>query len=206
MAFYETEGAQGISNLMETIKYIPDDTLAIVDAKRSDIGNTSTAYAKALFDTYGADAATINPYMGYDTIDPYLEYDDKGIILLCRTSNLGARDFQDHGNPKLFIEVARKAREWNKKGNIGVVVGATYPDDLKTVRSVIGDEMPILIPGIGVQGGDISDAVNHGANGSGMRAIINSSRGIIFASKYDNYAEAAGKKAHQLNEDINRYR
>ncbi len=205
IAFYEVEGAQGIQNLIDTIEYIPEGILAIIDAKRSDIGNTATAYARALFETYGADAATVNPYMGYDTIEPFMEHTDKGVIVLCKTSNLGAKDFQDFGGG-LFREVALKVGEWNTNTNLGVVVGATHPEDLKIVRGIIGEDMPILIPGIGVQGGDIEDAVKFGANSSGMRAIINSSRGIIFASKYDNYADAAGKKALQLKESINRYR
>src|SRR4030065_103197 len=154
LAFYEASGIEGLKVLQKTIEYIPDDIPIIGDGKRGDIGNTARAYAKALFVTFGCDAATVSPYLGFDSVEPFIDYKDKGIFILCRTSNPGAVDFQSlvnaQGRP-LYESVARKAREWDIRGNIGLVVGATYPDELKAIRHMC-PEMPLLIPGIGAQG------------------------------------------------------
>jgi orotidine-5'-phosphate decarboxylase len=211
LAFYEARGDEGIDALKRTVKYIPAGIPVIADAKRADIGNTSRAYAIALFDVLGFAAATVNPYLGYDAIEPFLQYKDKGIIILCRTSNAGAKDFQSllcqtaEGLRPLFEIVAEKAREWNTNHNIGLVVGATYPDELKTIRRM-NPEMPLLIPGIGAQGGDVATTVKNGTSPRGDKAIINSSRGIIHVSQGPDFAEAARKAAMTLRDEINRYR
>jgi orotidine-5'-phosphate decarboxylase len=211
LAFYEAMGDEGSEALKRTVKYIPPEIPIIADAKRGDIGNTSRAYAIALFDILGFDAATVNPYLGFDAVEPFIQYQDKGIFILCRTSNAGAADFQSlrcetsQGLKPLFEIVADKAQIWNKYGNIGLVVGATYPDELKIIRKQ-HPEMPILIPGIGAQGGDVALTVQNGVSREGHRAIINSSRQILYASKGKDFAEAARKAALKLRDDINNYR
>jgi orotidine-5'-phosphate decarboxylase len=211
LAFYEAMGDTGSEALKRTVKCIPPAIPVIADAKRGDIGNTSRAYAIALFDVLGFDAATVNPYLGFDAIEPFIEYRDKGIFILCRTSNAGATDFQSlrcetpQGYKPLFEIVADKAQAWNKNGNIGLVVGATYPDELKTIRKQ-HPEMPILIPGIGAQGGDVALTVQNGASREGRRAIINSSRQILYASKGKDFAEAARQATLKLRDEINKYR
>jgi orotidine-5'-phosphate decarboxylase len=210
-AFYEAMGEEGMKALRRTLRYIPAGIPVIADAKRADIGNTSKAYASALFDILGFDAATVNPYLGFDAIEPFIEYREKGIIILCRTSNSGAKDFQSlrcetpSGQRPLFEIVAKKAEEWNIYGNVGLVVGATYPEELKTVREQ-HPEMPFLIPGVGAQGGDVELTVRYGVDAQGEKAIINSSRQILYASKGKDYAEAAGKAALTLRDEINKYR
>ena len=207
LAFYEALGTEGLTILEETIRYIPGDIPVIGDAKRGDIGNTAKAYAKALFAVFGFDAATVNPYLGFDSIEPFIRYQDEGVFILCRTSNRGATDFQNlctDGLP-LYEAVARKAKEWNIYGNIGLVVGATYPDDLKKVRSIC-PEMPLLIPGIGAQGGDLASTVHYGVDAQGDKAIINVSRQILYASKDKDFAEAARNMAEKIRTQINDYR
>ena len=171
LAFYEALGNDGLDALRQTIERIPDNIPVIGDAKRGDIGNTARAYARALFDGLNFDAATVNPYLGFDSIKPFIEYQDKGVFILCRTSNAGALDFQslrceaemlpglesERSYRPLFEIVALKARHWNIYGNIGLVVGATYPEELRLIRSS-HPGMPLLIPGIGAQGGDLADA------------------------------------------------
>jgi orotidine-5'-phosphate decarboxylase len=211
MAFYEAMGEEGMEVLKKTVKCVPSHIPVIGDAKRGDIGNTSKAYAKELFEIFGFDAATVNPYLGFDAIEPFLQYEDKGCLILCRTSNAGAKDFQSQrcetptGLRYLYEIVAEKAAEWNTRGNIGIVVGATYPDELKAIRSQHPD-MPILIPGIGAQGGDVALTVKNGVSPQGDKAIINSSRQIIYASKSPDFAEAARKAAITLRDQINKYR
>jgi orotidine-5'-phosphate decarboxylase len=207
LAFYEAMGSEGIAILEKTIKHVPGDVAVIGDAKRGDIGNTARAYARALFSILGFDAATVNPYLGYDSIEPFISYQDKGVFILCRTSNKGAADFQDlrtDGLP-LYEIVANKAREWNIHGNIGLVVGATYPEELKRVRSMCPD-MPLLIPGVGAQGGDLASAVGYGVDARGEKAIINVSRQILYASREKNFALAARNVAEKLRNQINEYR
>ena len=210
MAFYESIGVDGIKLLMETINYIPKDIPTILDGKRGDIGNTAKYYASEIFELYGADATTVNPYMGIDSIGPFLKYKDRCTFVLCRTSNPSANDFQDlivsRDNLPIYQIVARKIKEWNKIGNCGAVVGATYPEELKIVRSILGDEIPILIPGVGKQGGDLERAVRYGTNSNGKNAIINSSRSIIYASSGKDFAREARRSAEKLKNDINLFR
>ncbi len=210
IAFYEALGSAGPDVLKRTRDYIPGDIPVIIDAKRGDIGNTARAYAKSLFDYYGCDAATVNPYLGYDALEPFIEYRDRGIFVLCRTSNKGAVDFQsltietDGGPSMLFEVVAAKVNEWNKYGNLGLVVGATYPDELMKIRQSY-PEMPLLIPGVGAQGGELAQVVSYGADAGRQRTIINSSRQIIYASKGRDFARAAGHAAKELRDKINEY-
>ncbi|MGA2671251.1 MAG: orotidine-5'-phosphate decarboxylase [Dehalococcoidia bacterium] len=207
LAFYEALGTEGLAILEKTVKYIPGDIPVIGDAKRGDIGNTARAYARALFSVLDFDAATVNPYLGFDSVEPFINYQDKGIFILCRTSNRGAADFQDlhtNGLP-LYQAVAQKAKEWNIHGNIGLVVGATYPEELKKVRSIC-PEMPLLIPGIGAQGGDLASAVGYGVDSRGEKAIINVSRQILYASKEKDFAQAARNVAEKIRSQINDYR
>lgn len=208
MAFYETLGLEGHELLVKTIAYIPDDIVVILDGKRNDIGNTARKYAQALFDTLHADAVTVNPYLGFDGISPFLAYEDKCSFILCRTSNPSAVDFQDLTVEKtpLYEKVARKIREWNTHGNCGAVVGATYPKELKAIRKILGDDVPLLIPGIGKQGGDVQQTITHGTNTKGEMAIINSSRGIIYAGKDERFAQTARDEALRLRDEINTYR
>jgi orotidine 5'-phosphate decarboxylase subfamily 2 len=208
MAFYETAGKKGNDALEKTIQYIPHNILIVLDGKRNDIGNTAQKYAQSLFDTLKADAITINPYLGKDGVSPFLEYTDKCSFILCRTSNPSAGDFQDLlvSSTPVYQIVAKKIREWDANKNCGAVVGATYPEELKTVRTILGDEIPILIPGIGKQGGDIEKTVRNGANARGEMALINSSREIIFASEQQDFAEQSRKKAEWLRNHINKYR
>jgi len=206
LAFYEALGIEGLTILHRTIEQIPGDIPIIGDAKRGDIGNTAKAYAKALFSVFGFDAATVNPYLGLDSIEPFISYQDKGIFILCRTSNPGASDFQNlctDGLP-LYEVVAQKAKEWNVYGNIGLVVGATYPEELKKVRSIC-PEMCLLIPGIGAQGGDLASEVNYGVDARGKRAIIAVSRQILYASKGKDFARAARDMAEKIRNQINSY-
>ena len=207
LAFYEALGTQGLAILEKTVKNVPGDIPVIGDAKRGDIGNTAKAYAKALFSVLGFDAATVNPYLGFDSIEPFISYQDKGVFILCRTSNKGATDFQNlrtNGLP-LYETVAHKAQEWNIHGNIGLVVGATYPEELKKVRSIC-PEMPLLIPGIGAQGGDLASAVGYGVDARGEKAIINVSRQILYASKEKDFAQAARNVAEKIRQQINDHR
>jgi orotidine-5'-phosphate decarboxylase len=210
IAFYEALGAAGMDALKHTRTYIPENIPVIIDAKRGDIGNTATAYARGLFDYYGFDAATVNPYLGYDALEPFIKYRDRGIFVLCRTSNPSAVDFQSllfetgTGPRRLFEIVAEKVSQWNKHGNLGLVVGATFPGELKLVRQSYPD-MPLLIPGVGAQGGELSQVVSCGADAAHNRTIINSSRQILYASRGKDFAAAAGRAAKDLRDRINEY-
>ena len=180
----------------------------ILDAKRGDIGSTAEQYAVEAFERFKADAVTVNPYMGRDSVDPYLAYPDKGVILLCRTSNAGGSDLQflNVGGEKLYERVARLAAEtWNTTGQIGLVVGATFPAEIARVREIVGD-MPLLVPGIGAQGGDIEATVKAGRTKAGTGLMINSSRAILYAGKDENFAAAARKVAQETRDAINLYR
>ena len=180
----------------------------ILDAKRGDIGSTAEQYAAEAFERYGADAVTLNPYMGRDSAAPFLQYNDRGCVFLCHTSNPGARDFQEllvDGEP-LYQRIARTiADDWNADGNCALVVGATFPEELKVIRGIVGD-MPLLIPGIGAQGGDIEAVVRNGKTADGTGLVVNSSRGILYASCGAGYAEAAADAARDLRDAINRFR
>jgi len=210
-AFYEAMGNDGLDALKRTVEYVPEAIPTIADAKRGDIGNTSKAYAEAIFSHFKFDATTVSPYLGFDSVEPFIQYHDKGILILCRTSNAGAVDFQslicevENKKLPLFEIVALKAQQWNTHGNIGLVVGATYPEELKLIRQSHPD-MPLLIPGIGAQGGDLATTVRYGVDAQGERAIINSSRQIIYASGEKNFAVAARRAALTLREQINQER
>ena len=209
IAYYAAAGRE--RDLELTISYIHENAPGvpvILDAKRGDIGSTAEMYAAEAFDRYGADAVTVNPYMGTDTLAPFLSRADKGVVVLCRTSNPGGDDFQNltSDGKTLYARVAHKAtHEWNENGNVLLVVGATYPEELQEIRGIVGN-MPLLVPGIGAQGGDVERAVTCGkcSNGAGM--VINSSRGIIYAGKGADFADAARANALELRDDINAYR
>lgn len=210
-AYYEAQGTDGITALKKTIEYVnqtyPEIPL-IDDAKRADIGSTSQQYAKAIFDYLEFDAVTVNPYLGFDAIEPFLQYKDKGIIILCRTSNPGAADFQDlvvEGEP-LYIRVAKKVMEWNKKhNNCLMVVGATWPKQLKEIRTLAAD-MFFLVPGLGAQGGDLKETLMNGLTQEKSGLILNASRAIIYASVNEDFAQKAREKAQDLRDSINQYR
>jgi len=210
LAFYEALGEAGMEALRQTLEHIPADVPTIADGKRNDIGNTAAAYASAIFTNLGFDAMTVDPYLGSDSVAAYAAYQDKGVFVLCRTSNPGAADFQDlacrYGNETLplYQVVARKVEEWNTAGNLGLVVGATYPEELGIIRAN-HPGMTFLVPGIGAQGGDIAGTVANGADARGRGMVINSSRQILYASTGKDFAEAARRAAEQLRDDINRY-
>jgi orotidine-5'-phosphate decarboxylase len=180
----------------------------ILDAKRGDIGSTAERYAVEAFDRYGADAVTLNPYLGRDSVQPFLDRADKGAVLLCRTSNPGARDFQDldcAGRP-LYQRVAETvARDWNGHGNCLLVVGATWPKELAEVRALVGD-LPFLVPGIGAQGGDVGAVLAHGRGTDSPALVISSSRAILYAGSGEDFADAAHAAARELRDEINRQR
>ncbi len=201
-------GEAQLQRLVAHINASHPDVPVILDAKRGDIGSTAEQYAVEAFDRFGADAVTLNPYMGRDSAQPFLQRGDRGCVFLCHTSNPGARDFQEllvDGAP-LYQHIARTiASEWNADGNCALVVGATFPEELKVIRGIVGD-MPLLIPGIGAQGGDVEATVRNGRTTDGTGLMINSSRGILYASQAADYAEAAGTAARALRDQINRYR
>jgi len=182
----------------------------VLDAKRGDIGSTAQQYAREAYERYGADAVTVNPYMGFDSIEPYLDWRDRGVIVLCRTSNPGGSDLQFlniDGEP-LYLRVAEKvARDWNAHGQCGLVVGATYPKELAAVRARVGDAMPLLVPGIGAQGGDVHATVAAGRNAADTGMMINSSRAILYADSQGdlqgNWRQAASEAARATRDTIN---
>ena len=204
IAHYASEAAE--EELMATIEYIQDLGIPVLlDAKRGDVGSTAEMYARELFERYGADAATVNPYLGKDSMDPYLNYADRGVFVLCRTSNPGGSDLQNltlSTGDKLYEHVARQARDhWNENGNVGLVVGATRPEELKSIREICG-EMTFLLPGVGAQGAVISEMMGAG-QGGGM--LISSSRAVLYASDGDDFEEAARRVAIETRDEINRY-
>lgn len=177
----------------------------ILDAKRGDVGSTAEMYAREAFERYQADAVTVNPYLGFDSLQPFLDFADKGVIVLCRTSNPGARDLQDivSDGSKLYELVAEKAaRDWNANGNVLLVVGATYPQELRQIRAIVGD-MPILVPGVGAQGGDVAAVLANGATADGTGLVISSSRAVLYAGGGEDYALAARAAALKLRDEIN---
>ena len=202
-AFYEARGNQGMKELKMTMDYLIENhpnIFTILDAKRADIGNTNNGYVTAIFDWLGFDAVTLHPYLGEEALTPFLDRKDKGSIILCRTSNLGASELQDlvvEGKPIWQILAERVSEVWNKNNNCMLVVGATYPEEMKKIRSVIGD-MTFLVPGMGAQGGSVEEVMKAGLNSEGLGLIINSSRGIIFA-------ENPKEEARKLCEEIRKY-
>ncbi len=206
IAYFAARRAEDqLEALIEHIHARHPGTPVVLDAKRGDIGSTAEQYAVEAFERFKADAITVNPYMGRDSVDPYLAYPDKGVILLCRTSNPGGSDLQflDVGGLKLYEHVARLvAEEWNASGNCGLVVGATFPAEIARVRELTGD-MPLLVPGIGAQGGDIAATLAAGRSTKGAGLMINSSRAILYVGKDEHFAAAARQVALDTRDAIN---
>ncbi len=214
-AFYAAERAE--DQLELTIRYIRErfpNVYIILDSKRGDIGNTAEMYAKEAFVRYGADAVTVNPYLGGDSLAPFLKDPQRAAVILCRTSNAGAKDIQDlkSGGRPLYETIAEKAaREWNERKNVLLVVGATYPQEMKAIREIAGD-IPFLVPGIGAQGGDVAAVMEQGKTAHGSPGlIISASRSVLYASSGagtsgEDFQEAAGKEAKRLRDEINQYR
>ncbi|MBF6590794.1 MAG: orotidine-5'-phosphate decarboxylase [Ktedonobacterales bacterium] len=241
-AFFEAHGPAGMRALQRIIAFIHDrysEVPVLLDAKRGDVGSTSQAYARAAFEVYDADAITLQPYLGAEALRPFLERADRGLFILCRTSNPRAGEFQDlrvsrdlgqtspHAGasldstasslrpvpsdqseppPPLYLYLARRVAEtWNGQGNCGLVVGATYPRELAAVRAAVGD-LPILVPGIGAQGGAIAASVRAGRDSRGHGLLLSASRGVLYASTGPDYAEAARREATRLRDEIERAR
>lgn len=206
IAYFASRGAEEeLEGIIEYIHQNYPDIPVVLDAKRGDIGSTAKHYAKEAFERFKADAVTLSPYMGFDSVEPYLEYRDKGAILLCRTSNRGGNDIQMlqvDGKP-IYQRVAELASgPWNLNGQLGLVVGATYPNEIAQVRAIVGD-MPLLVPGVGAQGGDINACVNAGMTADRCGMMINSSRAILYASSGEDFREAAANVAKQTRDAIN---
>ena len=209
LAFFEALGAEGLDALAKTVGFARDAGIPVIgDSKREDIGNTSRLYASRLFDTLGFDAVTVNPYMGYDSVSPFLDYKDRGVIILCRTSNPGAADFQlqtvvsDGRQMPLFELAARTALKWDQHGNIGLVVGATDASAITSVRRIC-PAMPLLVPGVGPQAGELEASVRAGVDASGGNVMINSSRQVLYASREADFAQASRRAAQELRDKIN---
>lgn len=206
IAYYAALGAE--KQLEMTIDYIHGNypqIPVILDAKRNDIGSTAEMYAIEAFKRYKADALTVNPFMGSDTLDPFLSYEDKGVIVLCKTSNPGSDDFQNQliNTQPLYMLIAEKAqKQWNKNGNVCLVVGATYPQEMKAIREA-APSIPFLVPGIGAQGGDVESVMKNGSDSDGAGLIINSSRAIIHAGSGSDFAECARNAAIKQRDAIN---
>jgi orotidine-5'-phosphate decarboxylase len=215
IAHFAAQGAEdALERLISHIHAAHPGIPVILDAKRGDIGGTAQNYAREAFDRYRADAVTANPYLGSDSLAPYLERADRGVVVLCRTSNPGAADLQDlpvadatGGTRPLYQRVAEKAaRDWNANGNLSLVVGATWPEQLGEVRAIVGSSVPLLVPGIGAQGGDVEAVLKHGLNADRIGLVISSSRAILYASSAGDFAEAAARVARETRDVINRYR
>ena len=206
LAFYECYGLKGLASFEKTISYLKKfypEHLIIADAKRGDIGNTSAMYAKTFFDEYNVDALTVAPYMGEDSITPFLEYDNKWVIVLALTSNKGSHDFQltqDQNGERLFEKVLRRTQDWGTIENMMYVVGATQGEMFKDIRKCAPQHF-LLVPGVGAQGGNLQDVCKYGMN-KDCGLLVNSSRGIIYASKDENFAEAAAEKAKELQKEM----
>ena len=211
LAFYEAMGLPGLRDLEKTIEHIRSaapTAIILGDAKRGDIGPSAQSYAKAMFQVWGFDALTINAWGGEDTVTPFIEDKSKGVFVWCRGSNPGSADFQDllittdNGSMPLYRNIALSCQKWNTNGNLGLVAGATVPEQLAEIRTAC-PTMPLLIPGVGVQGGDLEAAVKQGTDSRGRAALINSSRGVIYASTGVDFADAAAREANKLRESIN---
>ena len=206
IAHFAALGAEAA--LVELIAYIRERHPAvpvILDSKRGDIGSTAGYYAVEAFERFNAHAVTVNPYLGSDGVEPFLAYADRGVIVLCRTSNPSAGDFQDlqvDGKPLYAHVAAKAARDWNQGGQCALVVGATWPQQLREVRELVGDAVPLLVPGVGAQGGNAADVVHNAASTNGYGLIINSSRAILYASNGEDFASAAGQAARTLRDEI----
>jgi len=207
IAFYETMGAKGWESLQKTIDYIPNEIFTIADAKRGDIGNTSKMYAKAFFETLNFDSITVAPYMGEDSVKPFLDSDNyrndnKWVILLALTSNKGADDFQffDNGEKKLFQQVLEQSKQWGNDENLMYVVGATRPEMLKEIRKIVPNSF-LLVPGVGAQGGSLQEVCKYGLNND-VGLLVNSSRGIIYAGNDENFATSARNAALSIQTEM----
>ena len=205
LAFFEALGLQGQTALRQIIKTIPDEIPVLVDAKRGDTPQTMRFYARAIFDELGADAVTVSPYLGGDSLAPFFAYADRGVFVLCKTSNPGAGELQDlvlEGGERLFERVARAALQWDQQGTLGLVVGATYPADVAAVRR-IAPHAPILLPGVGAQAGDLERSVQAAVNSLGGGAIVNLSRSLLYASRGTDWQSAARAEAERARAAIN---
>lgn len=202
-AFFEALGLDGLKILEKIIKYVPKNIPVILDAKRGDIGHSSIAYARAAFEVLGADAVTVNPYLGFEALAPFFEYRDKGIFVLCVTTNQGSAEFQKKGQVLFFELVARQAKKFNQNKNIGLVVGATHPAEMKKVRQIAPD-LTFLVPGIGAQKGDLEKTIKSGWSSKiSVPLIINASRSLIYASAGSNFGAACRKATGELRDKIN---
>ncbi len=204
-AFYECHGVKGWESLQKTIDYIPKDIFTIADAKRGDIGNTSLYYAKTFFETLNCDSVTVAPYMGEDSVSPFLTYENKWVILLALTSNKGALDFQmteDNNGEQLFKKVLKKSVQWGTPENLMYVVGATRAEGIGEVRALVPNHF-FLVPGVGAQGGSLEDVVKYGWN-EDCGLLVNSSRGILYASTGNDFAEKAKEEAMKLQNEMAR--
>jgi orotidine-5'-phosphate decarboxylase len=206
IAFYEAEGSAGWESLQKTIDYLPKDVFTIADAKRGDIGNTSSLYARAFFDKMNFDSVTVAPYMGEDSVTPFLSFAGKWVILLALTSNGGSNDFQREclsSGEMLFERVLAQSSKWGQSDQLMYVVGATQTDMLTKVRGIIPDNF-LLVPGVGAQGGSLAEVSKYGMN-SCCGLLVNSSRGIIYASPYEDFGTVAGQKAKELQQEMSQY-
>lgn len=205
-AFFESRGPDGVEELRALIAAIPDDVPVLLDAKRGDIGHSSEHYARAVFEQLGAHGVTVSPYLGRDAVEPFLAYEERHSFVLCRTSNAGAGDFQDlpvgEGGRPLYLQVAATASAWNERGNVGLVVGATYPGEAREVRALCPD-MLLLMPGVGAQAGDLEAAVQAAVDAEGGGILVNASRGVLYAGTGGDYASAARAEAARLRDAIN---
>jgi orotidine-5'-phosphate decarboxylase len=206
LAFFEALGMDGQIGLRAVLKTIPTEIPVLMDAKRGDMANTMDAYVRAIFDDLGADAMTVNPYLGGDALAPALAYPDRGVFVLCKTSNPGSGELQDlrlaGSEDQLFVHVARRALTWDRHGTVGLVVGATYPEDVAAVRQVASD-VPILVPGVGAQSGNLERSVRAGIDVNGENAMINASRAVSYASADADWQDAARSEAIRLRMAIN---
>ena len=204
-AFYHALGASGFATLKRTLDHIPADIPVLIDAKVGDMGNTAEQYARAFYEVLGCDALTVTPYLGADCVAPFTAYQDRTTFLVCLTSNPGADDFQKDPHQPLYEQVIAKAHEWNAAHNIGLVAGATQPEHLARVRA-LAPNMPLLMPGVGAQGGSVELAVKNGCDAQGAGILINSSRGILYASQGRDFAAAARQATRALRDAINAHR
>lgn len=205
LAFFEALGVGGMQTLLESIQGVPADIPIIADAKRGDIGNTARFYARALFETYDFDAATVNPYGGRDAVQPFAEYRDRGVFIWCRGSNPGAADVQDltmDGGGAVYEQIARLGRDWNEHGNVGLVAGATWPEQIARVREICPDQV-LLVPGVGAQEGKLESAAGAAFDSRGEGLIISASRAVLYASRSGDYAGNARRAAEALRGRIN---
>lgn len=203
LAFYEALGDEGWRILRSILREIPDSVITIGDGKRGDIGNTAERYALALFSDLRFNAVTVNPYMGSDSVEPFLQDENRGVFVLTLTSNPGSRDFQrlKTGSVPLYKKVVAAAKKWDRKANVGLVVGATHPKELREVRT-LAPTMPLLIPGVGKQGGDLNAAIRFGCDSNGLSAVVNVGRSILYASAKSDFASAARVETTKIRDQI----